>query len=83
MSDAKDPLKGYRGHARARLEEWGMRVWGDVRVKNTAGSTFEGVILPRGETFDASRKRSTRFPRKNFRSRLTCPTLPCWALAAR
>jgi len=52
MSDAKDPLKGYRGHARSRLEEWGMRVWGDVRVKNTAGSTFEGVILPRGETFD-------------------------------
>jgi glutamyl-tRNA(Gln) amidotransferase subunit D len=52
MSDAKDPLKGYRGHARVRLEEWGMRVWGDVRVKNTAGSTFEGVILPRGETFD-------------------------------
>jgi glutamyl-tRNA(Gln) amidotransferase subunit D len=52
MSDARDPLKGYRGHARSRLEEWGMRVWGDVRVKNTAGSTFEGVILPRGETFD-------------------------------
>ena len=52
MSDAKDPLKGYRGHARSRLEQWGMRVWGDVRVKNTAGSTFEGVILPRGETFD-------------------------------
>ena len=52
MSDANDPLKGYRGHARSRLEHWGMRVWGDVRVKNTAGSTFEGVILPRGETFD-------------------------------
>jgi len=52
MSDAKDPLKGYRGHARSRLERWGMRVWGDVRVRNTAGSTFEGVILPRGETFD-------------------------------
>ena len=52
MSDARDPLKGYRGHARARLEEWGMRVWGDVRVRNTAGSTFERVILPRGETFD-------------------------------
>jgi glutamyl-tRNA(Gln) amidotransferase subunit D len=52
MSDGKDPLKGYRGLARARLEEWGMRVWGDVRVRNTAGSTFEGVILPRGETFD-------------------------------
>jgi glutamyl-tRNA(Gln) amidotransferase subunit D len=52
MSDAKDPLKGYRGLARSRLEQWGMRVWGDVRVRNTAGSTFEGVILPRGETFD-------------------------------
>jgi glutamyl-tRNA(Gln) amidotransferase subunit D len=52
MSDAKDLLKGYRGLARSRLEQWGMRVWGDVRVKNTAGSTFEGVILPRGETFD-------------------------------
>lgn len=52
MSDAKDPLKGYRGLSRSRLEQWGMRVWGDVRVKNTAGSTFEGVILPRSETFD-------------------------------
>ena len=52
MSSANDPLKGYRGLARSRLEQWGMRVWGDVRVKNTAGSTFEGVILPRGETFD-------------------------------
>ncbi len=52
MSDPKDPLKGYRGLARSRLEQWGMRVWGDVRVRNTAGSTFEGVILPRGETFD-------------------------------
>ena len=52
MSNAKDPLKGYRGLARARLEQLGMRVWGDVRVRNTAGSTFEGVILPRSETFD-------------------------------
>ena len=52
MSNAKDPLKGYRGLARSRLEQWGMRVWGDVRVINTAGSTFEGVILPRSETFD-------------------------------
>ena len=52
MSDIKDPLKGYRGLARSRLEQWGMRVWGDVRVRNTAGSTFEGVILPRSETFD-------------------------------
>ena len=52
MTDTKDPLKGYRGLARSRLEQWGMRVWGDVRVRNTAGSTFEGVILPRSETFD-------------------------------
>jgi glutamyl-tRNA(Gln) amidotransferase subunit D len=52
MNDAKDPLKGYRGLARSRLEQWGMRVWGDVRVRNNAGSIFEGVILPRGETFD-------------------------------
>jgi glutamyl-tRNA(Gln) amidotransferase subunit D len=52
MSDGKDPLKGYRGLARSRLENLGMRVWGDVRVRNTAGSTFEGVILPRSETFD-------------------------------
>ncbi len=52
MSEKKDPLKGYRGLARSRLEQWGMRVWGDVRVVNSAGSTFEGVILPRSETFD-------------------------------
>jgi hypothetical protein len=25
MSDTKDPLKGYRGLARSRLEQWGMR----------------------------------------------------------
>jgi glutamyl-tRNA(Gln) amidotransferase subunit D len=54
MSDQKrkDDLKGYRGLARKRLQAWGMRVWGDVRVVNTAGSIFEGVILPRSETFD-------------------------------
>jgi len=47
-----DPLKGYRGVARAHLETWGVRVWSDVRCTNTAGSVFEGVILPRSETFD-------------------------------
>ncbi|MGD8894827.1 MAG: Glu-tRNA(Gln) amidotransferase subunit GatD [Acidobacteriota bacterium] len=52
MTDAEDPLKGYRGRARARLEGWGARVWGDVRATNDAGSTFEGVILPRSETLD-------------------------------
>jgi len=44
--------KDYRGYALEKLEEWGMRVWGDVRVTNDAGTVFEGVILPRSETFD-------------------------------
>jgi len=49
---AVDPLKGYRGRARAKLEELGMRVWSDVRLVNTAGSVFEGVVLPRSGNFD-------------------------------
>ena len=48
----RDPLKGYKGRARARLESFGVRVWSDVRVTNDAGSVFEGVILPRSETLD-------------------------------
>jgi glutamyl-tRNA(Gln) amidotransferase subunit D len=52
VSAQADPLKGYKGHARARLEEWGVRVWSDVRAENDAGSVFEGVILPRSETLD-------------------------------
>ncbi len=48
----KDQLKGYRGLARAKLQELGLRVWSDVKIKNDAGSVFEGVILPRSETFD-------------------------------
>lgn len=48
----EDPLKGYRGRARARLEGWGARVWSDVRATNDAGSVFLGVILPRSETLD-------------------------------
>lgn len=48
----KDELEGYRGLAKRRLKSWGMRVWGDVKVVNSAGSVFEGVILPRSETFD-------------------------------
>ncbi len=50
MSD--DPLKGYKGRARAKLGEWGVRVWSDVLAENDAGSEFEGVILPRSETLD-------------------------------
>ena len=47
-----DKLKGYRGRARARLEELGVKVWSEVRLVNSAGSVFEGVILPRSGTFD-------------------------------
>lgn len=47
-----DPLKGYKGRARAKLVEWGVRVWSDVLAINDAGSEFEGVILPRSETLD-------------------------------
>ncbi len=48
----KDELKGYKGRARAKLGELGIRVWSDVKISNDAGSVFEGVILPRSETFD-------------------------------
>jgi len=53
MSEStSDPLKGYKGRARARLQELGIRVWSDVRMVNSAGSLFEGVVLPRSESFD-------------------------------
>jgi len=52
MEQTNDPLKGYRGLVREKLASWNMRVWGDVRIVNDAGSVFEGVILPRSETFD-------------------------------
>jgi glutamyl-tRNA(Gln) amidotransferase subunit D len=52
MTPDEDPLQGYRGRARARLEGWGARVWSDVRATNDAGSVFEGVVLPRSETLD-------------------------------
>ena len=53
MGDVKkDELKGYKGLARQKLTQWGIRVWSDVLVTNDAGSVFEGVILPRSETFD-------------------------------
>jgi glutamyl-tRNA(Gln) amidotransferase subunit D len=51
MSDAED-FKGYKGLARERLAEWGVRVWSEVRIVNDAGTEFEGVILPRSETCD-------------------------------
>ena len=52
MSEIIDQLKGYKGLARKRLEAWGVRVWSDVRAVNDRGSVFEGVILPRSETYD-------------------------------
>jgi glutamyl-tRNA(Gln) amidotransferase subunit D len=53
MSEAEnDKLKGYSGRARKRLEELGVTVWSDVRLVNSAGSVFEGVILPRSGSFD-------------------------------
>lgn len=48
----KDDYKGYKGLARKKLQEWGVRVWSEVRVINENGTLFEGVILPRSETFD-------------------------------
>jgi glutamyl-tRNA(Gln) amidotransferase subunit D len=48
----KDDYKGYKGLARKKLQEWGVRVWSEVRVVNEKGTLFEGVILPRSETFD-------------------------------
>jgi len=45
-------MKGYKGLARAKLEEQGVKVWSEVRIVNDAGSVFEGVILPRSETLD-------------------------------
>jgi glutamyl-tRNA(Gln) amidotransferase subunit D len=46
-----DALKGYRGAARALLEELHVRVWGDVEIDTTRGS-FRGIVLPRSETAD-------------------------------
>ena len=48
----QDPLKGYKGRARARLSVLGLRVWSEARLTNDAGSVFEGVILPRSESLD-------------------------------
>ena len=48
----QDEMKCYRGLARAKLEEHGVKVWSEVRAVNDAGSVFEGVILPRSETLD-------------------------------
>ncbi|MBN2489881.1 MAG: Glu-tRNA(Gln) amidotransferase subunit GatD [Planctomycetes bacterium] len=52
MSGGQDPFKGYKGRARQALERLGVKVWSDVRLTNDSGSTFEGFVLPRSETYD-------------------------------
>lgn len=52
MNEMNDSLKGYKGHAREVLIRFDVKVWSDVRATNDAGSIFEGVILPRSESFD-------------------------------
>ncbi len=52
MTADRDELKGYKGRARAKLQELGARVWSEVRLINDSGSIFEGVVLPRSETLD-------------------------------
>ncbi|MBW2704131.1 MAG: Glu-tRNA(Gln) amidotransferase subunit GatD [Deltaproteobacteria bacterium] len=51
MAAAKDPIKGYKGQARQRLEELGLRVWDDVKLDTSRGH-FHGIILPRSENAD-------------------------------
>ena len=45
----EDIHKGYRGAAKKKLKEFGVKVWSDVILKSTRG-TFNGIILPRAET---------------------------------
>ena len=47
----KDIYKGYRGSAKNKLQELGIKVWSDVIIKSTRGE-FKGIILPRAETED-------------------------------
>ncbi len=52
VNERDDRYQGYRGPARAALEQYGIGVWSEVEVVNDRGSAFKGVILPRSETFD-------------------------------
>lgn len=44
-------LQGYKGLARAILEKYNARVWGEVVIQSTRGE-FKGRILPRAENTD-------------------------------
>ncbi len=51
QADPGEDCKGYRGDARALLEQTGARVWCEVVLETTRGS-FPGILLPRSETAD-------------------------------
>ncbi|MBN2800607.1 MAG: Glu-tRNA(Gln) amidotransferase subunit GatD [Deltaproteobacteria bacterium] len=53
FADRPDRFKGYRGAALEVLERFQVGVWSQVRVVSTRGR-FEGLILPRQESADAS-----------------------------
>lgn len=44
-------LQGYKGLARAILEKYNARVWGEVVIQSTRGE-FKGRVLPRAENTD-------------------------------
>ena len=48
---SNDRHRGYRGRALEVLKSFGVGGWGVAKV-HTARGTFEGLILPRSETFD-------------------------------
>ncbi len=47
----EDMYKGYRGDAKKKLIELGVKVWSEVIITSTRGK-FKGIILPRAETED-------------------------------
>ncbi len=49
--DPAEDYKGYRGRAKALLQQQGVRVWCDVSLDTTRGE-FSGILLPRSETAD-------------------------------
>jgi len=46
-----DDYKGYRDPLLGILKEYNVKVWSEVEVDTTRGK-FEGIILPRSETYD-------------------------------
>ncbi|MEM4258212.1 MAG: Glu-tRNA(Gln) amidotransferase subunit GatD [Candidatus Thermoplasmatota archaeon] len=46
-----DLYKGYRGAAKEKLMQFGVKVWSDVVITSSRG-TFQGIILPRAEIED-------------------------------